>query len=95
MRYIEIDGKRHEISTCDDCPIFHSDAGWFFCEPTCLIKTYSNITDKVYVIFRDGADPYESDEMIDIYMDRDEAQKFVDSQSYPTWYHIEKWKVKI
>lgn len=49
----------------------------------------------VYVVFRDGADPYESDEMIDIYMDRDEAQKFVDSQSYPTWYHIEKWKVKI
>lgn len=48
----------------------------------------------VYVVFRDGADPYESDEMIDIYMDRDEAQKFIEAQLYPTWYHIEKWKVK-
>lgn len=50
--------------------------------------------DMVYVVFRDSLDPWESDEMIDIYTDRDEAQKFIDSQSYPTWYSVKEWKVK-
>lgn len=35
------------------------------------------------------------DEVLDLYMDRDNAQKCIDKQLYPHCYHIEKWKVKI
>lgn len=50
---------------------------------------------QVYVVFRDSLEACESDEMIDIYMDRDKAQKFVDSQYCPEWYYVKEWKVKM
>lgn len=34
-------------------------------------------------------------EMIDVYMDGDNAQKFIDSQSDPTWYHVKEREVKM
>ncbi len=63
----------------------------FYCE--IHPEVMDNIT-RVYVVFRDSLDPWESDEMIDIYINRDNAQTFIDFQSYPTWYHIKEWKVK-
>lgn len=49
----------------------------------------------IYAVFRDNLDPYEPDEFIEAYAEREDAEKYINNQgNHHYWYHIREVKVR-